>query len=60
MITAICDTGPLVAYLNRHNRYHTWAGRHEAGEAAHAHFEPVLTQAVYFFREDGPEVDRVI
>jgi predicted nucleic acid-binding protein len=57
-MTAICDTGPLVAYLNRHDPYHMWA------VAVMKHVrppmltcEPVLTEAVYFLREDGLEVD---
>jgi predicted nucleic acid-binding protein len=57
-MTAICDTGPLVAYLNRHDPYHMWA------VAVMKHVrppmltcEPVLTEAVYFLREDGLDVD---
>lgn len=57
MIT-ICDTGPLVAYLNRNDAHHAWA------VAVMKHVrppmltcEPVLTEAVYFLREDDVEVD---
>ena len=57
MIT-ICDTGPLVAYLNRNDPYHSWA------LAAMKQFhppaltcEPVLTEAAYFLREDRVDVD---
>ena len=57
MIT-ICDTGPLVAYLNRNDPYHPWA------VAAMKQIRPplftceaVLTEAVYFLREDGADVE---
>ena len=57
MIT-ICDTGPLVAYLNRNDPYHSWA------VAAMKQLRPplftceaALTEAVYFLREDGVDVD---
>ena len=57
MIT-ICDTGPLVAYLNRHDPHHAWA------VAAMKHVRPpmltsapVLTEVVYFLREDDLAVD---
>jgi uncharacterized protein len=50
----ICDTGPLVAYLNRNDPYHPWAV--EAMKQVRPPLftcEPVLTEAVYFLREDG-------
>ena len=54
----ISDTGPLVAYLNRNDPYHSWA------VAAMKQIRPpvftceaVLTEAVYFLREDGVDVD---
>lgn len=57
MIT-ICDTGPLVAYLNRNDPYHTWAvALMKQVRAPLLTCEPVLTEAVYFLREDHLEVD---
>ena len=57
MIT-ICDTGPLVAYLNRNNPYHAWAvGLMKQVRAPILVCEPVLTEAVYFLREDGLTID---
>lgn len=57
-MTAICDTGPLVAYLNRHDPYHTWAAAvMKQVRPPMLTCEPVLTEAVYFLREDGLEVD---
>ncbi|HET9216943.1 MAG TPA: pilus assembly protein [Terriglobia bacterium] len=54
----ICDTGPLVAYLNRNDPYHLWA------VAAMKQIRPpvltcesVLTEALYFLREDRVDVD---
>jgi predicted nucleic acid-binding protein len=57
-MTAICDTGPLVAYLNRHDPYHTWAiAVMKQVKPPMLTCVPVLTEAVYFLREDGLEVD---
>ena len=57
-MTAICDTGPLVAYLNRKDPYHAWA------VAVMKQVKPpiltcdaVLTEAMYFLREDRLDVD---
>lgn len=57
MIT-LCDTGPLVAYLNRHDPYHTWAvALMKQVRPPMLTCEPVLTEVVYFLREDGLDVD---
>jgi len=55
---SICDTGPLVAYLNRHDPHHAWAvGVMKQTRPPMLICEPVLTEAVYFLREDGLVVD---
>jgi uncharacterized protein len=57
-VTTICDTGPLVAYLNRHDPYHTWAiALLKQVRPPMLTCEPVLAEVVYFLREDGVEVD---
>jgi uncharacterized protein len=57
-MTAICDTGPLVAYLNRRDPYHVWAvAVMKQVRPPMLTCEPVLTEAVYFLREDGLAVD---
>ena len=57
MIT-ICDTGPLVAYLNRNDPYHAWAvALMKQVRPPMLTCEPVLTEAAYFLREDGLDVD---
>lgn len=55
---AICDTGPLVAYLNRNDPYHRWAvALMKQVRSPMFTCEPVLTEAVYFLREEGLDVD---
>lgn len=57
MIT-ICDTGPLVAYLNRNDLHHKWAvSLMKQVRAPMLVCEPVLTEVVYFLREDGLALD---
>lgn len=57
-MTAICDTGPLVAYLNRRDAYHAWAvAVMKQVKPPMLTCEPVLTEAVYFLREDGLDVE---
>lgn len=57
MIT-ICDTGPLVAYLNRSDPHHAWAVRiMKQARPPLLICEPILTEVVYFLREDGLIVD---
>ena len=57
-MTVICDTGPLVAYLNRRDPYHAWAvALMKQVRPPILTSEPVLTEAVYFLREDRLKVD---
>ena len=57
MIT-ICDTGPLVAYLNRNAPYHSWAvALMRQVRSPMLTTEPVLTEVAYFLRADKVDVD---
>jgi predicted nucleic acid-binding protein len=57
MIT-ICDTGPIVAYLNRHDPHHAWAvAAMKQVRPPMLSSAPVLTEVVYFLREDDLEID---
>ena len=57
MIT-VCDTGPIVAYLNRNDPYHEWAvAVMKQARPPLLTCEAVLTEAAYFLREDGLDVD---
>ena len=57
MIT-ICDTGPLLAYLNRNDPHHRWAvALMKQVRAPMLVCEAVLTEVVYFLREDGLALD---
>jgi uncharacterized protein len=57
MIT-ICDTGPLVAYLNRNDPHHEWAvALMKQVRAPLLTTEPVLTEVAYFLRADRVDVD---
>lgn len=47
----LLDTGPLVALLNRHDRYHRWAvGQWEDIQSPLLTCEPVLTEACFLLR----------
>ena len=55
---SICDTGPLIAYLNRNDPYHQWAvALMKQVPPPLLTCEPVLTEVAYFLREDGVGVD---
>ena len=57
MIT-ICDTGPLVAYLNRNDPYHSWVVTLiKQARSPMLTTEPVLTEVACFLRTDGMDVD---
>jgi uncharacterized protein len=57
-VISICDTGPLVAYLNRRDPHHRWAVALMRQVAAPMlTSEPVLAEAAYFLREDGLPVE---
>lgn len=57
-MTTICDTGPLVAYLNRSDPHHAWAvALMKQVRPPLLTCEPVLTEAVYFLLEDDLEID---
>lgn len=57
MIT-ICDTGPLVAYLNRNDPYHPWAvALMKQVRSPMLITEPVLTEVAYFLRADRVDID---
>ena len=57
MIT-ICDTGPIIAYLNRRDPWHKWAVSMMKQLRPPLLFcEPVMTEAAYFLREDRLDVD---
>lgn len=59
-MSAICDTGPLVAYLNRRDPYHGWSvALMKQVRPPLLTSEPVLTEVAYFLREDGLPVDPV-
>ena len=54
----ICDTGPLVAYLNRNDPHHRWAvALMKQVRPPMLTCEPVLTEVAYFLREDRVDVD---
>jgi predicted nucleic acid-binding protein len=60
LVTTICDTGPLVAYLNRNDPHHPWAvALMKQVPPPMLTCEPVLTEVAYFLRDDDVEVDPV-
>ncbi|HVS33695.1 MAG TPA: PIN domain-containing protein [Thermoanaerobaculia bacterium] len=57
MIT-ICDTGPLLAYLNRNDPYHGWAvAVFNQVRPPMLTCEPVITEVADFLRDDHLDVD---
>jgi uncharacterized protein len=57
-VITICDTGPLVAYLNRNDPYHPWAvALMKQVRSPMLITEPVLTEVAYFLRVDRVDID---
>jgi predicted nucleic acid-binding protein len=55
---ALCDTGPLVAALNRNDIHHRWAtGLMKTVRAPVLTSEAVLTETSYFLREHALDID---
>ena len=53
MKVTICDTGPLLAYLNRHDPFHAWAVEQmRLFRPPLLTCDAVMTEAMYFLRED--------
>ena len=60
-MTTICDTGPLLAYLDRNDPHHRWAvSVMKDVRAPMLVCEPVLTEVLYFLRQDGVAVEPVL
>jgi predicted nucleic acid-binding protein len=52
-VITVCDTGPIVAYLNRNDRHHEWAvAVMKQLRPPLLTCEAVLTETAYFLRED--------
>jgi uncharacterized protein len=57
-VITICDTGPLLAYLNRNDPHHAWATTiMKQIRPPLLSCEAVLTEAAYLLREDGVVID---
>jgi predicted nucleic acid-binding protein len=57
-VITISDTGPLVAYLNRNDPYHSWAvAVMKQVRPPMLTTEPVLTEVAYLLRTDRVDVD---
>jgi uncharacterized protein len=57
-VITICDTGPIVGYLNRNDPYHAWAvALMKQVPPPMLTCEAVLTEAAYFLREDRVDVE---
>src|ERR1044072_8383687 len=55
---ALCDTGPLVAALNRNDIHHRWAaGLMKTVRPPVLTSEGVLTETAYFLREHALDID---
>jgi predicted nucleic acid-binding protein len=57
-VITLCDTGPIVAYLNRHDPHHDWAvAVMKQMRPPLLTCEAVLTEAAYFLREEGVDIE---
>lgn len=54
----LADTGPLVAFFNRHDQYHDWAREHfEQLASPLVTCEAVISEAVFLLHGDGLPAD---
>lgn len=57
----LCETGPLVAYLNRNDQYRNWAvALFQQLRPPLLLSEAILTETIYFLREDGLPLDSLL
>jgi predicted nucleic acid-binding protein len=59
-VSLLCDTGPLVAFLNRGDQYHEWAsGRFDQITQPLLTCEAVISEIVFLMQSDGLSADPV-
>ena len=57
-VRLLCDTGPLVAFFNRHDQYHSWAaGQFDRIFQPLVTCEAVVSEAVFLLQDDGLSAD---
>jgi uncharacterized protein len=57
-VKLLCDTGPLVAFLNRSDQYHSWAKRQfDQISTPLLTCEAVISEAVFLIEDDGLSTD---
>lgn len=56
----VCDTGPLVAFLNRSDQHHEWAAEQfDRLTQPLVTCEPVISEAVFLLQSDGLPADGI-
>lgn len=60
-VKLLCDTGPLVAFLNRSDQYHSWAKRQfDQISQPLLICEAVISEAVFLLQDDGLSTDPLL
>lgn len=59
-VSLICDTGPLVAFFNRRDQYHSWAsGQFGRITQPLLTCEAVISEVVFLLQDDGLPADPI-
>jgi predicted nucleic acid-binding protein len=59
-VSLICDTGPLIAFFNRRDQYHSWASEQFARfSQSLVTCEAVISEALFLLQDDGLSGDPI-